>query len=525
MQGIQSVPSTPKRDAIGQPQSTEPTRPGRIVAMDDDPMTLRLLQMHLGKAGMTIQTANSGTDGLELIDDETAVALVDLRMPDLSGFDVLRHLGQHHPTVQVIVLTGSEEISDAVQAMREGAFQFVTKPFDPAQLIVFVQKAIEAWNVADENQTLKGSHCQNFPVRAVHTTGDMHSRLMQQVEQIAALDATAFIGGETGTGKSTIARMIHQRSPRAKGPFVTVNCASLPRDLIQSELFGHTKGSFTGAVKDRVGHAEVANGGTLFLDEIGDLPLDLQPKLLTFLQDRTVQRLGGSDTKRVDVRLIAATHRDLAEMCREGSFRQDLYFRLLVLNLELPALRFRQGEFVGIATGIMNAVCERQSIASKKLSNSAMDMLLAHDWPGNIRELENVLERAIAFCTSDEITPKHLLFSNVALDRRSATREAPKTSLPVEPTPIRDSLAAIDELPSSLPSPLPIESPAPAPEPMLPANDLRLIGKTLAEIEREAIIQTLEFMGGNKAKTARTLGISEKSIYNKMKRLKIVSPS
>ena len=455
---------------------------GSIVAIDDDPLTLRLLSAHLGNAGYSFQTAETATAGLELIDDSTSVAVVDLKLPDLSGFQILQYLKQHHPTVQVIVLTGSDDVSDAVEAMRAGAFQFVTKPFDPQEFLVYIEKAIQSNRVADENRDLKQSYSQNVPVREMESNGDVHSRLMREVEQIASLDSTVFIGGETGTGKSTIARMIHQRSQRSSGPFVTVNCASLPRDLIQSELFGHTKGSFTGAIADRIGHAEVADGGTLFLDEIGDLPIDLQPKLLTFLQDRTVRRLGASETNKVDVRLITATHHDLAELCRQGLFRQDLYFRLLVLNLELPALRFRTGEFATIAANILHAVCERQSIPEKQITKRAMEMLQQHSWPGNIRELENVLERAVAFAKSDSIEPTDLLFSTAILDQRG-TRST-------------------DEDESTV-------------------GGYQLAGKTLEQIERDAIIATMEMLGGNKAKSARTLGISEKSIYNKIKRLKI----
>ena len=456
------------------------TNRASIVAIDDDPLTLHLLSSHLNKAGYGVQIAETGTAGLELVNDETAVAVVDLKLPDLNGFQILQHLKKHHPTVEVIVLTGSDDVSDAVEAMRAGAFQFVTKPFDPSEFLVYIEKAIHSNRIADENRDLKQSYSQNVPVREMDAKGDVHSRLMQQVDQIASLDSTVFIGGETGTGKSTIARMIHQRSRRSAGPFVTVNCASLPRDLIQSELFGHTKGSFTGAIADRIGHAEVANGGTLFLDEIGDLPIDLQPKLLTFLQDRTVRRLGASESTKVDVRLVTATHRDLAELCRQGLFRQDLYFRLLVLNLELPALRFRTGEFATIAENILQAICERQLIAPKTITPRAMELLQQHSWPGNIRELENVLERATAFAKLDSIETTDLLFSNVSLDQRNNNR-------PEQEAPVGYSLA----------------------------------GKTLEQIERDAIVATLEMLGGNKAKTARTLGISEKSIYNKIKRLKI----
>lgn len=521
----------------------------KIIAIDDDPMTLRLLKNHLGKAGYSIETAENGAIGLQLINESTAVALVDLKMPGLDGFEILRQLRARKSSTKVIVLTGSSEISDAVQAMREGAFHFVTKPFNPSQMVVFVEKAMETWQVANENRDLKESHCQSVALRAIEANGDVNSRLIQQVERISALDSTVFIGGETGTGKSTIARMIHQKSKRGKGPFVNVNCASLPRDLIQSELFGHTKGAFTGALMDRKGHAEVADGGTLFLDEIGDLPIDLQPKLLNFLQDRTVQRLGSTEVKKVDVRLIAATHCDLAEMCREGQCRQDLYFRLMVLNIELPALRFRTGEFPDIARGILARICERQSLSLRVLTSSAMKMLLTHDWPGNIRELENVLERAIAFSRETQIGPSDLHFSNVSLNRRSAprieshsTRESHSTALVAETVdavsqPLLQS--DVELAPTMLPSVSSTEDQGASAQsqPVLsdsggdpswsqpkPDGSERydLVGKTLKQIERDAILQTLEFQRGNKAKTARVLGISEKSIYNKMRRLKIL---
>ena len=494
-------------EALAEPSPCPPRiggKRGDIVAIDDDPLTLKVLERFLGQSQYIIRSATNVAHGLQLLTDSTAVALVDLRMPELSGIDCLRFIRENCPHVQVIILTGSTEVSDAVEAMREGAFQFVTKPFDPKQLLVYVQKGFEAWEASLNYRGLQESHSHSIPVHVAEGEGDYHDQLMRQIDRLSSLDSTVFIGGESGTGKSTVARLIHQKSARAKGPFVTVNCASLPRDLIQSELFGHTRGSFTGAIKDRVGHAEVADGGTLFLDEIGDLPLELQPKLLTFLQDRTIQRLGCSETKKVDVRLIVATHRNLADMCREHSFRQDLYYRLMVLNIELLPLRKRPIELPKLAQGIVDSLCARMSLPCRTLSNQCVETLLRHDWPGNIRELENVLERAIAFSTEPEMVVNDLKFSGVGLRSQSLCQ----TSSPVATQELNLGTALAAAKPTSLETkPMPQES--------------LYRGKTLVEIEREAIIQTLQMCKGNKAKTARVLGISEKSVYNKMHRLKI----
>jgi DNA-binding NtrC family response regulator len=382
-----------------------------------------------------------------------------------------------------------------VDAMREGAFQFVTKPFDPDQLLVNIEKAVERRSVQTENVNLKESLNHSLPVRGVDSTFDPQGELTQQIMRVAALDTTVFIGGESGTGKSTVARMIHQRGHRANGPFISVNCAALPRDLLESELFGHTRGAFTGAVRDRVGHAELAHGGTLFLDEIGDLPLDLQPKLLTFLQDRRIQRLGSTESKRVDTRLIVATHRDLATMCEHNEFRQDLYFRLMVINIELLPLRERRDEIPVIASSILTNICQRQRIPLKSLSKASLEILVAYPWPGNIREMENVLERAVAFSETNSIDPEQLLFGARSPDRRGARGIGSSPGL---------SLNGMGSM-------------------MRPENDSQqhFAGRTLEEIERQAIIETLKACEGNKARSARSLGISEKSIYNKMKRLKI----
>ena len=370
---------------------------GNVVMIDDDPVTLRILHSHLRAVRCELRGHEDAEIGLQAVDEETRAALIDLNMPGMDGFECLHFLRKHHPRVQVIVLTGSQQTTDAVEAMRAGAFQFVTKPWDPDQLQVYLYKAFQAWQNETDRHELRESRWHNLPVpmdARDREAGDIHEQLQHQVNRIAGLDSTVFIAGESGTGKSTVARWIHQKSARRDGPFVTVNCAALPRDLLTSELFGHTKGAFTGADRDRAGHAEVADGGTLFLDEIGDLPLELQPKLLTFLQDRTIQRLGSTDVRSVDVRLIVATHRDLNTMCRDRLFREDLYFRLMVLPIELPPLRLRQGEAPEMAREILLGICRRMGMPPKSISPAAMRVLLEHSWPGNIRELENVLERA-----------------------------------------------------------------------------------------------------------------------------------
>ena len=453
-----------------------------VLAIDDDPVGLRALESHLSKKGCVVTTASNGSAGLESVTADMSVALIDLRMPGLSGIDCLNYLNEHHPSIAVIILTASSEVDSAVEAMKQGAFQYIAKPFNPKALLVHVSKAHQSWKITNENSCLKDAlSLPQTPTQSVKSKTSFGEELLETVNRVAMLNSTVFIGGESGTGKTTVARMIHQQGNRADAPFVSVNCASLPRDLIESELFGHVKGAFTGAVKDRIGKAEVANGGTLFLDEIGDLPLDLQPKLLTFLQDRVIQRIGSNENRALDVRLIVATHRDLAVMCQERRFRQDLFYRLNVLSIYLRPLRERPETIEQIATSTVKTLCQRESKTEKTLTGQAVAVLKSHHWPGNIRELENVLERAVAFSALNELRAEDLKFDTTSL-----------TAIPKQAPPASQSTPAF-----------------------------ALAGKTLHEIERQAILATLEACNGNKARTARMLGISEKSIYNKMRRLDI----
>jgi DNA-binding NtrC family response regulator len=442
---------------------------------DDDPVTRRLLVHHLQAAGYQLREAADGKAAQAALDDDVDVALFDLQMPGASGLECLRYAREHFPDVQVLVISGQGEIRDAVAAMKQGACEYISKPFDPDELLAHVAQAVRTARLSREHRTLKGT--VGAPaVRPNWIARTPESReLYAAVERMAALDATVLITGESGTGKTTIARIIHQTGPRRDHPFVAVSCAALPRDLIEAELFGHERGAFTGAVTARAGQAELADGGTLFLDEIGDLPLELQPKLLTFLQDHTISRIGGAKARKVDVRVIAATNQNLEAMCEQRLFRQDLYYRLNVLPMHVPPLAARRPEIREMVTQILLRIArQRGQTSPAAIDADAMTALENYSWPGNIRELENMLERATAFCEANRIKLADLRFPS-----------------------------------GSASSPKPATAPAGGPPP--------LAGMTLVELEKRAVADALAACHGNRALAARMLGISERSIYNKLK--------
>jgi DNA-binding NtrC family response regulator len=445
-----------------------------LLVADDDPVTRTLLRRHLEPLGFAIRDAVDGAAALQMADDDVLVALVDLQMPKVSGLECLKRLKKQWPDIQVLMISGEGEISDAVAAMKQGASDYLSKPFDPEKLRARVQQAIRSAELARERSSLKQVVGGQLPQVAPVIVSSASRKLWERAETVAALDEPVLIVGPSGTGKTTIARSIHQMSGRTSGPFVSVSCAALPRDLIEDQLFGHDRHAFTGADSARAGLAEVADGGTLFLDEIGDLPLDLQPKLLTFLDDHSFRRLGGTRDIRVDVRVIAATHQDLESMVRERTFRLDLFYRLNTFKLEIPPLAGREEDILELARRILTGIAERRHTPIPQLSRDAERALTSYAWPGNIRELDNVLQRASAFARGDELTPDDLMLT---------------------PTPIRATKPTDSQLPS-------------------------LAGYTLEEIETRAILDTLAECDGNRAAAARRLGISERTMYNKMKRLR-----
>ena len=445
----------------------------KVLIADDEPLSRHSLIACLEGADYSPVVASDGQEALDLMAEDVLVAILDLYMPRLSGMECLQQIRQRYPDTQVIVISGAGQIADAVAAMKEGAIEYITKPIDPEELLIYVSHAIAQARLSFENRDLREAVGFSQPVEGFATRTAAGQELLRRIERVAQLDSNILITGESGTGKSTIARMVHQSGERGDRSFVAINCASLPRELIESELFGHAKGAFTGATKDRPGRAEIADGGTLFLDEIGDLPLDLQPKLLTFLQDHSLQRIGCNKVRHVDVRVITATHQDLAQLCREGRFREDLFYRLNVLGLHVPALRERRDDVSPLVQGVLERISRRRRCPPYTISSAALERLLSHDWPGNIRELENTLERATAFCEQHTITPNDIEFMGLQTSKASD----------------RGSSASVS-----------------------------LAGRTLAEIERQAILDTLADCEGVKAECARRLGISEKSVYNKMRR-------
>ncbi len=397
------------------------------------------------------------------------MVLLDLNMPVLGGFGALERLAVEHPGLPAVVLTSVDEASDAVKAMKLGALDYLTKPFDPDELLAVLRNARRLRSAELENEQLREAIGGAGPDIEVVAESEVMREVVAQATKVAALDSTVLLTGESGVGKGMLARLIHIHSERVDKPFVTVSCPALPRELLESELFGHEKGAFTGAVRRRRGKIEAAKGGTLFLDEIGDLPIDLQPKLLNVLQDRKFHRLGGEETLEADVRVVAATNLDLDQRMKEGQFREDLYYRLSVIPLEVPPLRERLEELRGLSASMLDRIAKAGGRRGVKISKESMAAMQAYDWPGNVRQLENVLERSAAFCDNGVIELKDL------------------------PAQVRGS----------------------KPSGRVPAG---IGGIPLSDLEREALIQTLKLCNGNKAETARRLEVTEKSVYNKLKR-------
>ncbi len=381
----------------------------RILVVDDEEQMRDLLAKVLERNGYQVTVMSNGTSALSYLEDEPVdLVLTDVRMPGIDGMEALRSIKELRPETVVIIMTGFGSIDQAVQAVKDGAYDYINKPFKIEEMLLTIQKALDDRRLQHEVTTLR----QEVRTRYHFASLIGKSRAMQEVfaliEQVAASRSTVMVYGKSGTGKELVAKAVHYNSPRAEKTFVAVNCAAIPAELLESELFGHEKGAFTGAIATKVGKFELATGGSLFLDEVGSMRLDLQAKILRALQEREIERVGGTRTIKIDVRVIAATNRDLKKAMEEQTFREDLYYRLNVVPITLPDLKDRQEDIPLLANHFVQKFAQESNANIREISKEAIGILLSYPWPGNVRELENVIERAVTLGRGPAILPGDL---------------------------------------------------------------------------------------------------------------------
>ena len=452
----------------------------KILVIDDDDSGREALTMLLRSAGYDVTSAATGESALDLIDRlQYQVIVSDLFLPDINGFDILQNVQKVSPATEVIVVTGHASAQSAVRAMKEGAFDYITKPIDFDELKIVVSKALEKQKLLSENMYLRRQLQGRFEFSNIIGSSPAMNLLFERMNRIVKTDSAVLISGESGTGKELVARALHYNGTRRDKPFVAVNCSAIPETLLESELFGHVRGAFTGAVKDKAGKFEAANHGTIFLDEIGTLPLHLQAKLLRVLQEHEVEKVGSNKTVKLHVRVISATNADLENMVKRGEFREDLYYRLNVIPLHLPPLRERQQDIMFLTAFFLEKQCRLMGRVPCTISKQALEALEQYSWPGNVRELENLIERMIvltdaAVITLDDVPDK------IISEKNSGEVLCNK----------------------------------------MPPQGVDLVA-TISHIEHSLISQALESAGGVKAKAAALLGINRTTLVEKIKRLKI----
>ncbi len=387
-------------------------RSARVLVVDDEPTLLKALEALLRRHGHEVVALESPIAATQrLAQEDFDVALLDIKMPQLSGLELLNAVKHRRPEVEVIMMTGHGTIETALQAVKAGAYDFLTKPFDDVELVArAVAKATERKRLFDRNRELETQlrEREGTPDAGLVGTSAGIREVTRMIEAVAYSSTTVLVTGESGTGKELVARALHARSPRKAHPFVALNCGALTETLLESELFGHVKGAFTGAQRDQKGLFDAADGGTIFLDEIGDIPMATQVRLLRVLQEGEIKRVGAADSVKVDVRVIAATHRDLPKLVKGGKFREDLFYRLNVINIPLPPLRERVEDVPLLAHHFLLRYAERLGKKVRTLAPEAIEFLCGYRWPGNVRELENAVERAVVLCRADAITPGDL---------------------------------------------------------------------------------------------------------------------
>ncbi|WP_434042164.1 MULTISPECIES: sigma-54-dependent transcriptional regulator [Sorangium] len=447
--------------------NAEKRQSSRVLVVDDEASARSGLEKLLRQEGYAVDAAADGAEALEVAAERPPdVVVTDLKMPKMDGMALLGKLREQDPSLPVIVVTAFGDVTSAVQAMRAGAEDYLTKPVDFDALLLSIERALErsALRVEAENLRRQLREREGEGVEGLIGASPAMQKVYRMARQVAGARATVLITGESGTGKGELARAIHAKGPRAKAPFVTLHCAALAESLLESELFGHERGAFTGADRRRIGRFEQAHGGTLFLDEVGEIAPATQVKLLRVLQERAFERVGGNETVTVDVRLIAATNRDLAAAVQEGQFREDLYYRLNVVHIDMPPLRVRDTDVLLLANHFLRRFAAENHRKIEGFTDQARSKLVAHRWPGNVRELENAIERAVVLCDDTRIDADHL---------------------PIDAAPVAKGA-------------------------------LRIPGATMAEIERYAILSTLEATNGSTTRAAELLDISIRTIQYRL---------
>ena len=481
----------------------------KVLIADDDATQRRLIAMLLiKKLGYKIVEAENGRDALSILEadqNEQSIQLIilDLRMPEIDGFGVLEQINVKYPGRPVIILTGSQDVQDAVNAMQLGATDFMTKPVSSERMIVSVQNALKMSTLTKEVTRLKKQESGTFGFTDLIGYEGGLSGVVSISRKAASSDIPTLITGETGVGKEVFARAIHGESNRAGAPFIAVNCGAIPENLVESTLFGHEKGAFTGAIQKAAGKFREAEGGTIFLDEVGDLPLEAQVKLLRVLQQKEVEPVGAGRAVPVNVRIVSATHRNLEDAVRAGKFREDLYFRLNVFKIELPPLRARSNDVPALAKHFISRFAVTENSRINDISDAAMAKLQRHIWPGNVRELENTLHRAMVLCDQDQIQPDDIIFENAS----SGDMPAAQTASYADPQSAQRIMGSTQHSAQAIDA----------------ANGyiVYVLGqdgefKTMEALENETMHLAIEFHDGNITRAAKALGIAKSTFYRKM---------
>ncbi|HXT72232.1 MAG TPA: sigma-54 dependent transcriptional regulator [Candidatus Angelobacter sp.] len=443
-----------------------------ILIVEDEAKMRRLLELHLGEEGFTTHAAADAETGLKLLSQEKIdLVVTDFKLPGMNGLEFLQAIKRVDAALPVVIMTAYGSVESAVEAMKVGASDYVLKPFSLAEMVLVIRKELDARKLRDENRSLREALGQRYEYANVVAQGEKMQAVLALVERVAPTNSTVLLGGESGVGKDLIARAIHEHSHRASGPFIKINSTAIPENLLESELFGYEKGAFSGATASKPGKFELADKGTLFLDEIGDIPPAIQVKLLRVLQERQFERLGGTKTLKVDVRLIAATNRDLRAALEEGTFREDLYYRLNVVAIDIPPLREHKEDIPALANFFLERFARGSGKPVRGITPAAMRLLMDFHWPGNVRELENILERGVTLSSGPMLEA-----SDIHLDTRTPNHQ-------------------------------------PGSAPVIPE------GMTLDKWEQEIIREALRRANGNKSQAARALGLSRNALRYRLSQM------